>query len=265
MAKLADALPWGGSAARRGGSSPLLGTITDKIKPRGGSLRYDIQGISSLLGTRKQQKYSVGVFFLFSCCLEESKTGRRVALTQTLAMTACIFYVYIFRGIRYLQKIEYSIQTTIEVEYFYENAFSHFSVFPYHCFMNKYIVPGRGTHIPHTNYFMSWVALFSSYICLFPLVIMDVFLWQFQRIYFRIMEIPCIERSKYIIIDRYKLTKLTKWQKINCVYCWYANGVVGYLKAVVNQMELYSCAIKHDHHPLGQEHQKDFFERKDFE
>jgi hypothetical protein len=79
------------------------------------------------------------------------------------------------------------------------------------------------------------------------------------------MEIPLIERKRYVILDRFRLGKLSIWQRINCLYCEYANGIVGYSKAVVNQMELYSCAIKHVAHPLGQEHQKDFFDRKDFE
>ncbi len=94
---------------------------------------------------------------------------------------------------------------------------------------------------------------------------MDFFLWQFQNIYFRTYDIPILDRKKYIIMDRYNLKKLTFPQKINCLYCEYANGIVWYAKAVVNQMELYSCAIKHSVQPLGQEHQKDFFERKDFD
>lgn len=103
------------------------------------------------------------------------------------------------------------------------------------------------------------------YICIIPLVLVDIFMWQFQNIYFRIFDIPLLERKKYVILDRYKLGKLTFWQKFNCFYCEYANGIVAYAKAVVNQMELYSCAIKHEHHPLGQNHQNDFFEREKFE
>lgn len=109
------------------------------------------------------------------------------------------------------------------------------------------------------------MALISVYVCIFPLVFIDIFMWQFQNIYFRICDIPLLERRKYVILDRYKLGKLTFWQKFNCLYCEYANGVVAYTKAVVNQMELYSCAIKHAHHPLGQEHQEHFFEREKFE
>lgn len=131
--------------------------------------------------------------------------------------------------------------------------------------MKNFVVPGKNTHIIQINPIITFFASISSYSSIIPLVIMDVFLWQFQNIYFRIMEIPLIPRGKYVILDRYTLTKLSFAQKCNCFYCGYANGIVGYAKAVVNQMELYSCAIKHDAHPLGQDHQKDFWEREKFE
>ncbi len=131
--------------------------------------------------------------------------------------------------------------------------------------MNKYLVLAKGKQIAKVNLLMDMIAAFSVYSCFLPLLLLDVFIWQFQTLYFRIKEIPLIERRRYVIIDRYQLAKLTIFQKINCMYCEYANGVVAYAKAVVNQMELYSCAIKHSHHPLGQDHQKDFFEREEFE
>lgn len=131
--------------------------------------------------------------------------------------------------------------------------------------MNKYIVPGPNTHIRYPNFFLSCFSAISCYLCIFPLVMVDVFIWQFQNIYFWGMEIPLIKRKNFVIMDRYMLGKLTIWQRINCFYCEYANGIVAYAKAVVNQTELYSCAIKHVHHPLGQNHQKAFFERSKFE
>lgn len=131
--------------------------------------------------------------------------------------------------------------------------------------MIKFVVPGKNVRVSRANRVMAFIAAISCYICIIPLLILDIFLWQFQNIYFRIMEIPLILRRKYVILDRYKLGKLTFWQRLNCFYCEYANGVVAYAKAVVNQMELYSCAIKHELHPLGQNHQGDFFEREKFE
>jgi hypothetical protein len=127
------------------------------------------------------------------------------------------------------------------------------------------VIPAKDLHFRFSSRIYNILAAISCYICIFPLVLVDFFLWQFQNIYFKVYEIPLIDRKKYVVLDRYNLKKLTLWQKINCLYCEYANGVVGFSKAVVNQMELYSCAIKHVHQPLGQEHHRDFFERKDFE
>lgn len=139
-------------------------------------------------------------------------------------------------------------------------------LFSYSAIMHhSYIVFWRNVRVASVGYFFGIIALISSYCWVIPLILLDIILWQFQHIYFRIMEIPRLSRDKYVILDRYKLTKLTAWQKIHCFYCEYANGVIAYAKAVINQMELYSCAIKHDHHPLGQDHQKDFFEREKFE
>ena len=131
--------------------------------------------------------------------------------------------------------------------------------------MAKHVIPGAGLKFDCSHLLLNVVAATSSYICIIPLVLIDMFVWQFQNIYFRTFEIPLVSRKEYVVLDRYKLHKLTFWQKFNCLYCEYANGVVAYVKAVVNRMELYSCAIKHVHEPRGQEHQKNFFERKDFE
>ena len=98
-----------------------------------------------------------------------------------------------------------------------------------------------------------------------PFLLIDLFVTTYQAICFPIYRIPKVKRSDYLVFDRADLPYLNAIEKFNCFYCEYANGIVGYAKAVVNQMELYSCAIKHELHPLGQEHQKDFFEREKFE
>ncbi len=92
--------------------------------------------------------------------------------------------------------------------------------------MNKYVVPGRNARLATIGVFMELIGAFSTYLCIIPLILIDLFLYQFQNVYFRLKEIPLIERKKYVILDRYKLGKLTFWQKINCLYCEYANGVV---------------------------------------
>lgn len=66
------------------------------------------------------------------------------------------------------------------------------------------------------------------------------------------------------MLDRYELSKLSFMQKLNCVYCGYANGIIAYGKAIVNQTEIYSCAIKHTRTPKGHEHHKGFYDWREF-
>ncbi len=130
--------------------------------------------------------------------------------------------------------------------------------------MFKFIAQ-KGITIDYPNPLLSIIAGLSIYIMIIPIVILDVFLWQYQLIYFSILKIPKIKRDKYVIVDRHKLGKLSWFQKLNCIYCGYVNGMTAYAKAVANQTEIYSCAIKHESKAGGQEHQREFFEYIDYE
>jgi len=93
----------------------------------------------------------------------------------------------------------------------------------------------------------------------------DVIVWLYQQIYFTIAGIPKIKRSEYIKISRHKLPGLTVIQKWSCWYCEYTNSVIAWVKAVANQTEIYSCAIKYSHEYPGQEYQQKFYSQKEFE
>ena len=61
-------------------------------------------------------------------------------------------------------------------------------------------------------------------------------------------------RSDYIIIDRQHLNYLNVFEKLNCVYCGYGNGVISYAREITSRTEQYWCPIKHarkvlDAHP----------------
>lgn len=89
--------------------------------------------------------------------------------------------------------------------------------------------------------------------------------WIYQQIYFSIFDIPKIRFRDYCALDRFRLKKLNWVQYFACIYCEYSNSLAVWLKAVANQTEVYSCAIKHSTEKLGQEHQKDFFECAEFQ
>ena len=83
------------------------------------------------------------------------------------------------------------------------------------------------------------------YLMIFPLVFLDIFIEAYKQICFRLYGIELIRRKDYIRIDRHKLNYLNFIQKINCVYCSYANGLLNYSAAIAGETEKYWCGIKH--------------------
>lgn len=107
--------------------------------------------------------------------------------------------------------------------------------------------------------------LVMIYSFIIPIVLTDFMLGIYQATYFATFNIPRIARKPFIIIDRGKLSQLNFFEKFNCRYCGYVNGVVAYAKAVAAQTEIYSCAIKHKVEPKGQDHQGNFYDYQLFE
>ena len=93
-----------------------------------------------------------------------------------------------------------------------------------------------------------FLVLLSSpiiYAMVIPAVILDIFLWVYQNINFRIYKIPIVKRKNYVVYDRQKLKYLHPIEKLGCVYCSYFNGVMAYSSEVASRTELYFCPIKH--------------------
>jgi len=87
-----------------------------------------------------------------------------------------------------------------------------------------------------------------------PIAVFDLSLTVYQMICFRLYDIPRVMRSDYIIIDRQHLNYLNVFEKLNCVYCGYGNGVISYAREITSRTEQYWCPIKHarkvlDAHP----------------
>lgn len=90
-----------------------------------------------------------------------------------------------------------------------------------------------------------------------PIIILDLWVEIYHRLCFPLSKISYVERKKYIKIDRFKLKYLTFFQKIYCIYCGYANGIIAYWKEIAARTEQYWCGIKHqkDANHISQEHQ----------
>jgi hypothetical protein len=78
-----------------------------------------------------------------------------------------------------------------------------------------------------------------------PIALLDLWMTLYQAICFRIYRIARVRRSTYIVIDRYHLAYLNGIEKLNCVYCGYANGVFAYVREIAGRTEQYWCPIRH--------------------
>lgn len=84
-----------------------------------------------------------------------------------------------------------------------------------------------------------------------PMVVYDVFLTLYQAICFPLYQIPKVRRANYIRIDRHHLGYLNFVERLNCIFCGYANGLLAYAAEITARTEQYWCPIKHAHKLLG--------------
>lgn len=80
---------------------------------------------------------------------------------------------------------------------------------------------------------------------LIPAFILDGFVSFYQWVCFPIYKITKVKRSDYIVIDRHRLAYLNSIEKLNCLYCSYFNGLMGYISEVAARTEQYWCPIRH--------------------
>ncbi len=84
-----------------------------------------------------------------------------------------------------------------------------------------------------------------------PLVVLDLCVTIYQSVCFRLFGIERIRKSDYIALERHDLGYLNAIEKINCDYCAYANGLIGFAREILARTEQYWCPIKHAHKILG--------------
>jgi hypothetical protein len=80
---------------------------------------------------------------------------------------------------------------------------------------------------------------------LVPIALLDLWITVYQRICFPIYGVARVRRSTYIVIDRHHLAYLNGIEKLNCVYCGYANGLFAYVREIAGRTEEYWCPIRH--------------------
>ena len=83
------------------------------------------------------------------------------------------------------------------------------------------------------------------YSVILPLAMLDITVTAYQHICFRAYKIPRVRRADYMLIDRHHLAYLNGIEKLNCMYCSYANGLIEYVREIAARTEQFWCPIKH--------------------
>lgn len=83
------------------------------------------------------------------------------------------------------------------------------------------------------------------YLGIVPFALLDLFLTVYQGICFPLYGVPKVRRADYILFDRGRLKYLNLLERLNCVYCSYANGLCAFATEVAARTEQHWCPIKH--------------------
>ncbi|MBI4968314.1 MAG: hypothetical protein HZC25_09370 [Rhodospirillales bacterium] len=85
----------------------------------------------------------------------------------------------------------------------------------------------------------------AIYALLVPIALLDLALVLYQRVCFPIYGLARVPRADFIAWDRHELVYLNAIERLNCLYCGYATGVIAYAREVGGRTEDYWCPIKH--------------------
>jgi len=85
------------------------------------------------------------------------------------------------------------------------------------------------------------------YACAVPFLMLDAAVALYQFVCFPIYGIPKVRRKDYVVFDRGKLAYLNAIEKVGCIYCSYANGLLALITEIAARSEQHFCPIKHAH------------------
>ena len=83
------------------------------------------------------------------------------------------------------------------------------------------------------------------YVCVLHFMLVDASVALYQFDCFPIYGIPKVPRKDYLVFDRGVLGYLNTIEKVGCIYCSYANGLLGWITEIAARTEQHFCPIKH--------------------
>lgn len=122
--------------------------------------------------------------------------------------------------------------------------------------IEEFVSTARTRRVPHVRRPSLWQYLKQTrpiyvlgapviYGMAIPLLVLDLSATLYQQVCFRIYGIPRLRRLDYLVLDRHRLPYLNAFEKLHCVYCSYANQVLGYAREIIARSEQFFCPIKH--------------------
>ncbi len=78
-----------------------------------------------------------------------------------------------------------------------------------------------------------------------PLLLLDLWTTVYQWVCFPMYGIARVRRRSHFTIDRHRLPYLNPIEKLHCLYCSYATGLLSYVMEVTARTEQYWCPIRH--------------------
>jgi len=103
---------------------------------------------------------------------------------------------------------------------------------------------GLSRYLSHSRFLVLLTAP-VIWICVLPIVFMDLIAFVYQKLCFPIYGIPKVHRRDYLAFDRHRLGYLNFIEKLNCEYCAYANGILAYFTEIAARTEQHWCPVKH--------------------
>ncbi len=84
---------------------------------------------------------------------------------------------------------------------------------------------------------------------LIPGIFLHAGVFIYQAVSFRLYGIERVRLRDYVVFDREKLSYLSCFDKMNCAYCSYMNGLFAYISEIGHRTEYYWCGVKHHNQP----------------
>lgn len=99
------------------------------------------------------------------------------------------------------------------------------------------------------KFFRHAVSFPFIWLVILPAIPMHLFGFFYQAICFRLYGIDRVQIRSFINFDREKLGYLSIFDKVNCAYCSYMNGLFAYISEIGRRTEYYWCGVKHHNQP----------------